>query len=263
MPLNSIADVIDAIDVIVKECEASQSRAGYFAALYKRMTIAVNEGIANGMFEDGARMEKLDICFAQRYLSARQCYQQHQPCSASWQCAFDEACDAHLTVIQHLLLGINTHINLDLAIAAAQVCPGNAINALENDFNNINNIIASLMDDIQSCLEQVWLPMRMMNRLANKQEQAILNFNIGVARKTAWSNAVFLAQINDAQKQNYIHQMDAMVKVLAQKIQSPGMVASLMIQAIRASEYDDVAKTIRLIDTTVVNSVMLKQPFEF
>jgi hypothetical protein len=253
MQLNNIAEVITAINVIVQECETTQNRAGYFAALYKRMTIAISEGIANGAFEDGVRMEKLDICFAERYLNAWQCYRQHQPCSASWQCAFDSTKDNHLTVIQHLILGINTHINLDLAIAAAQVCPGDAIQALEKDFNSINNIIASLVDDIQSCLEQGWLPMRVLDRLANRQEQGILNFSIGVARKTAWSNAVFLAQMNKAGQENYIHQMDTMVKVLAQRIQSPGPVASLMLKAIRAAENDDVARTIRLIDTTVVN----------
>lgn len=252
MPLNNIADVTAATDTIVKECEHTQNRAGYFAALYKRMTMAVQEGITKGAFEDGARMEKLDMCFAQRYLSAWQCYQQHQPCSASWQCAFDATGNQHLTVIQHLILGINTHINLDLAIAAAQVCPGNAIQALEKDFNNINNIIASLVDDVQSCLEQVWLPMRVLDHLANKQEQGILNFSIGVARKTAWSNAVFLAQLSETEQQDYIHQMDTMVKVLAQKVEAPGLVASLMLKTIRAAEYDDVARTIRLIDTTVV-----------
>src|SRR3954468_11441078 len=126
MPLNTITDVFAAIDAIVKECEVTQNRAGYFAALYKRMTIAVSEGIKNGAFDGGVRMEKLDMCFAQRYLSAWQCYRQHQPCSASWQCAFEAMNNnSHLTVIQYLILGINTHINLDLAIAAAQVCPGN------------------------------------------------------------------------------------------------------------------------------------------
>ena len=253
MQLNNIAEVITAINAIVQECEATQNRAGYFAALYKRMTIAVSEGIVNGAFEDGARMEKLDMCFAERYLSAWQCYRQHQPCSASWQCAFNAINDNHLTVIQHLILGINTHINLDLAMAAAQVCPGNSIQSLEKDFNSINNIIGSLVDDIQRCLEQVWLPMRVLDHLANRQEQGILNFSIGIARKTAWSNAVFLAQMNKAEQENYIHQMDTMVKALAQRIESPGPVASLMIKAIRAAEYDDVARTIRLIDTTVVN----------
>ena len=253
MPLNTIANVIAAIDAVVQECIATQNKEGYFAALYKRMTIAVNEGICEGAFEDGARMEKLDVCFAERYLQAWQCYGHQQPCSASWQCAFDSTKSNHLTVIQHLILGINTHINLDLAIAAATVCPGNAIHALEKDFNNINNLIASLVDDIQCCLEHVWFPMRIIDRVANRGEQAVLNFSINVARKAAWSNAVYLAKANKADQQHYIYEMDTMVKLLAQKIQSPGCFISLLLRAIRAAEYDDVRRTIKLIDTTVVN----------
>jgi len=253
MPLNTIADVIIAIDAVVQECMATQNKEGYFAALYKRMTIAVSEGIANGAFEDGARMEKLDVCFAERYLSAWQCYNQKSPCSASWQCAFDATNNNRLTVIQQLILGINTHINLDLAIAAATVCPGNAIHALEKDFNNINNIIASLVDDFQSCMEQVWFPMRLLDRVANKEEHAVLNFSVGVARKVAWNNAVLLAQSTEANRQHYIHQMDTIVKLLAQRIQSPGLLLSLLLRLIRTAEYGDISRTIKLINTTVVN----------
>jgi hypothetical protein len=41
-------------------------------------------------------------------------------------------------------MGINTHINLDLAIAAALTSPGTAIYSLEKDFNKINDVISSL-----------------------------------------------------------------------------------------------------------------------
>ena len=49
---------------IVEQCEATKNKAGYFAALYKRMTVAVINGINANQFEDGARMDKLDtaIC---------------------------------------------------------------------------------------------------------------------------------------------------------------------------------------------------------
>jgi hypothetical protein len=70
MAPRTITEVIAAIDEIVRLCEQKRNRAGYFAALYKRMTIAVGEGIRANAFEDGARMERLDVVFAQRYLSA-------------------------------------------------------------------------------------------------------------------------------------------------------------------------------------------------
>jgi hypothetical protein len=253
MQLQNIDDVINAITQIVQDCEVRNDRAGYFAALYRRMTIAVKEGINNGTFEDGKRMEQLDICFAQRYLSAWQCYNNRQTCSESWQFAFDSCLVESATVIQQLLLGINTHINLDLAIAAATVAPGNKINNLQNDFNHINNVIASLVDDVQQCLAEVWFPMRWLNKISNKQEKAVLNFSIDKARAVAWANAVALSKMNEDQQGVYIGEMDNMVKLIAQKILSPGWFVSLLLKMIRATEYDNVARTTKLIDTTVVN----------
>ncbi|MEO8117494.1 MAG: DUF5995 family protein, partial [Bacteroidota bacterium] len=140
----TIQDIINDLTTIVLQCETSGNKAGYFAALYKRMTVAVLENINAGNFEDGPRMEKLDVVFAQRYLNAYSAYFSQQPCSLSWKNAFDASMDNSLIVLQHLLLGINTHINLDLAIAAAEVAPGNSIYAMHNDFNKINSLISSL-----------------------------------------------------------------------------------------------------------------------
>ena len=87
--------------------------------------------------------------------------------------------------MQHLLLGINTHINLDRAIAAAEVAPDNCIHALQNDFNKINSLISSLTDDIQECLCEVWAPMRMLMKIANGKQIAVLNFSIDKAREAS------------------------------------------------------------------------------
>ena len=183
MPLNTIDDVVTALTLIVKNCEQARSRSGYFAALYKRMTIAVKEGIAAGSFDNGARMEKLDVNFASRYINAYEAYSKNEACSTSWKYAFDSCVNESLTVIQQLILGVNTHINLDLAIASAITAPGNAIYDLEKDFNRINDVIASLFDDVQQSLEEVWLPMKLLKRIGHTQQTDVLNFSIGAARK--------------------------------------------------------------------------------
>ena len=41
MQINNIQEVVNALIQIVHDCESSKNKAGYFAALYKRMTIAV------------------------------------------------------------------------------------------------------------------------------------------------------------------------------------------------------------------------------
>ena len=192
MQIQNIQDVIDQLTQITEKCKASQNRAGYFATLYKRMTVAVRDGINANQFEDGGRMEKLDIIFAQRYLDAYSAYYAKQPCSHSWQLAFDCCTDNSLIVLQHLLLGINTHINLDLAIASAEVAPGDSIHALQNDFNRINSSISSLINDIQECLCEVWAPMRMLMKITDGKQMAVLNFSIDKAREASWASAVHL-----------------------------------------------------------------------
>lgn len=84
--------------------------------------------------------------------------------------------------MQHLLLGVNTHINLDLAIATATVAPGNSIYALHNDFNKINDLISSLMDDIEESLCKVWMPMRLLLKATDGKQDAVLNFSVEKAR---------------------------------------------------------------------------------
>ena len=55
-PVTHIEEVIAAIQDIIEWSKANASRLGYFAALYKRITIAIKTAIADGGFENGPRM---------------------------------------------------------------------------------------------------------------------------------------------------------------------------------------------------------------
>lgn len=78
---NSIAEVISHLDTVIAWSKQHQSRIGYFATLYRKMTIAVQEGIGNYSFTDGTRMERLDVNFANRYLQAWEAYINKKKCS--------------------------------------------------------------------------------------------------------------------------------------------------------------------------------------
>src|SRR5688500_14529012 len=121
MQAKTLNEVITCLDTIIDDCIRAKSRMGYFACLYRKMTVAIRDAIVNNVFADAARMEKLDVYFANRYLDAYDQYSSGQNPTVSWQTAFDAAAADQLTVLQHLLLGINAHINLDLGIAAAKV----------------------------------------------------------------------------------------------------------------------------------------------
>ena len=144
MPVQTIDDVVSALDAIVQQSYDNASRLGYFAALYRRVTCAVRDGITNGRFQNGPLMEKLDVVFASRYLDALATFQSGGTATRSWMLAFRGCDDANLLILQQLLSGMNAHINLDLGIAAAQTCPGDQLPQLKPDFDEINAVLAEL-----------------------------------------------------------------------------------------------------------------------
>jgi len=87
----------------------------------------VKEGIASGHFDDGPRMEQLDVAFAKRYLDACRIYRENKAVQESWKRAFMLSDQYWPIVLQHLLMGINAHINLDLGIAATEISKGKNI----------------------------------------------------------------------------------------------------------------------------------------
>ena len=58
------------LDEIIAWARSSGSRLGFFPSLYRKMTIGVRDGVADGAFDDGPRMERLTVNFANRYFAA-------------------------------------------------------------------------------------------------------------------------------------------------------------------------------------------------
>lgn len=243
----TVEDVIQSLDAIIQQSITANSTLGYFASLYRRMTAAVLEGIRKGKFEDGPRMARLDVLFADRYLQAYEQHRLRQPTTQAWHIAF-EACRLNqITVMQHLILGINAHINLDLGIAAAQTCPGKAIWKLEKDFMAINGVIASLTRTVQDELTQVWFPMRWLDRVTGNVDDDLVNFSIGVAREEAWRVATELAFMAPPQQQAYIRQLDDRIAGLARLIEKPAFLEEAILRLVRMTEIKEPRKVIAIL----------------
>src|SRR5204862_7779374 len=102
-PARTVAAVIPRLDPISARAREEESRLGYFATLYRNATVEVKRGIAQGRFEDGARMERLDVSFATRYLRALAASEQNEPTPMCWAAAFRAATEWPPVVLQHLL----------------------------------------------------------------------------------------------------------------------------------------------------------------
>ncbi len=243
-PVSTIDDVLDQLTDIIDRSHRRKSRLGFFSALYRRVTIAVKQGIADGRFEDGERMAQLDVRFANRYLEAYHAYfTGHRP-TESWRVAFEAAARPKYIILQHLLLGINAHINLDLGIAAAQTAPGDSLPALENDFNAINKILASLVDEVQDEIASVSPAIKWLDRTGGRTDEEIVNFSMQVARREAWNFAQHLALLNKTQQADAIKQRDRETVAIARLVTDPGWLAKIGLWLVRRRESQDVPQII-------------------
>ena len=223
MPARTIDEVIAQLDEVIARSRRERSRLGYFALLYRNVTVKVKEGIQAGVFEDAARMERLDVIFANRYLDAYECYRRGAQTSKCWLASFRAADSWFPIVLQHLLLGMNAHINLDLAIAAAEVAPGDQIEGLKHDFERINDILSALIGDVQDRLSRISYYMTIVDRFGGRTDEAIVNFSINRAREASWRMAVRLAKMSPEEREREIEEIDARVALLARLIQYPGI----------------------------------------
>lgn len=247
--INSIDQVIALLDEIVSESERNNNPLGYFAALYRNVTIKVKEGIQTNFFEDGARMEKLDVIFAKRYLDAYYSWQKNEAVTKSWQKTFELSTNYWPIVLQHLLLGMNAHINLDLGIAAAEVSKNKNINDLENDFNKINEILSSLVNDVQNDLAEMWPTLKKILQKTKKVDDFMVDFSMELARDGAWKFAQAFSVTPENQIENFLQERDKKVAEKADLITNPGFVASFIFKIIRLGEKGSVEKRIRQMAT--------------
>lgn len=240
----TIDEVLARLDEELDGARRTGSRLGYFAALYRGVTAEVRAGIHAGRFEDGARMERLDVVFAGRYLAALDAHRAGRPVSRSWVAAFEAAESPFLIVLQHLLLGINAHINLDLGVAAAETAPGGRLGPMRQDFDAINDILCSMIDDVQDRLARVSKWMTVLDRTGCRTDEEVMHFSINQARACAWAAAERLSPLGEAERRRAVEALDHDAARLARLVRHPGVTYSAANLLVRLSERGSVAQII-------------------
>jgi uncharacterized protein DUF5995 len=247
IPARTIDEVIRQLTEVIDFSRQKGSRLGYFAALYRKVTARVKDGIKQGFFEDGPRMERLDVLFANLYLEALENRYLGKPTPRSWRTSFETAFHWWPIVLQHLLLGINAHINLDLGIAAARACPGESLSGLKTDFDRINQILATLVSSVENELEMVWPMLHLLDQVAGKTDEAVINFSMEKAREHAWDVAVRLAPLGIEDQASQVGLIDAETDLIGQAIRHPGVLIGTVLCPIRLGERYSVSQIIDIL----------------
>lgn len=248
-PAATIDEVIAQLETVIAWCKTNNSRAGYFAMLYYCVTCRVKKGIQNNEFENGPRMERLDVLFANRYLQAWHDWRSGGKPTASWAIAFKATAEVPGIVLQHLLLGINAHINLDLGIATVETVNGQPLDGIQKDFNAINTLLASMIGATKECLTQINPLMYLLKLQKGNLDDLLVQFSIDEARKGAWAFATLLSGTSGADYNACISARDSKIAELAQNLAYPDSgLLRFTVKIIRLFEHKDIEKNICSLD---------------
>lgn len=239
----TVDEVITALDAIVDTAVRDGDRIGYFAALYRQVTVRVHEGIKTGFFDDPERMARLDVEFANRYLDAVDTFRRAGRPTRSWHTTFEAARRWRPLILQHLLVAINAHINLDLGIATATTAPGDSLHALRRDFERVNEILAAIVAEVQRNLVEVSPWLGWLDRIGGRSDDEVVRFSIVVARAEAWRFATELAPLPQDAWPAAISARDARVARLADSVLHPGFLSTGLL-VIRIRESSDVRRVL-------------------
>lgn len=244
-PAKTIDEVIERLDRIIDAAIAANNPLGIFAYVYRMTTEAVRDAIRAKAFEDNERLERFDIHFAGFYIDAFERFQAGKPYPMAWKVAFETGHE-RLTILQHIMLGMNSHINYDLGIAASSLFPGGMINDFRNDFMKVNDIITGLTDKLQDKMSGVSPLMFLLDWAGLRKDEVVINFSIVKAREQGWNFARNLATAGEEEKLARMQVTDQLVMDLGNILRHPpGRIAPFLLRTIARFEQKNLEKIIK------------------
>jgi len=204
---------IDHMLALLDGWEKAGDQRRIFLGCYSQMTGNMLKAIQAGEFHDNAWVMELLEHFADYYFKALQAYEQ-QPARAPsvWQIAFEAARDSHVHVLQHLMLGINAHINFDLVFALEDVLhaewvglsPRQRMERYE-DHCRVNEVIARTLDAVQDSIVERFAPkMDLIDDGMGRVDEWLASKVISIYRDRVWQMAVERLQAQNESEREII-----------------------------------------------------------
>jgi hypothetical protein len=171
-------------------------RRGPFLVIYSRVTAAVGRAIDDGAFVDPDWVDRYLVAFADLYRRALSCYETGRLAALAdpWQVAFEAAERGDCLVAQDAVLGINAHVNYDLALALAEVGVDPARADKYADHCAVNATLRRLVDEVQTRLAERYAPgLATVDESLGRVDEAVSFLALAEGRDSAWRVATALA----------------------------------------------------------------------
>jgi hypothetical protein len=223
--LATLDDVIGALAALEARHVAHRDRRAVFVTVYMMMSQEMRRRIERGAFRDNEWVRRYTIAFANLYFAAHENFDSGRDVPKAWRIAFDTAGRGEALVTQDLLLGINAHINHDLALALDEVSIEPDRAARLADHSSVNEVLEALTDDVGRRVSDLYARgLAGVDACAGTLDEAVSNFSMTVARAGAWESAVALANARaDVERRGIRRMLDLRSAAMARLILAPNL----------------------------------------
>ena len=209
----SYRTVTEHMQALIAHWEAHSDRRCIFLDCYCRMTSNMQAALTAQRFHDQEWVGRLLHRFAAYYFEALDAYEGangHSP--VVWQLTHDVALQEEASVLQHLLLGVNAHINYDLALALRDLLSPEwdtlspaARQLRYEDHLLVNQIIAETIDAVQDKVIERHDPgLDLIDRLLGPVDERAIAHIITRWRDDVWETACTLLEAENQEEQEQI-----------------------------------------------------------
>jgi hypothetical protein len=229
----SVEDVLKMLARCLETARAENTAEGYFPLLYSWETKDIATAADQCVFDAPDEARRMIVVFSNRYFEARRQFRAGEPTPKAWGLTFRTGRSSSALVVQHLLLAINAHINVDLPAAAAEV------GMSWTDYSRVDAILAKGVARIQNALNRTTFVLRLVDLFAGDFDEMFTSWSLQAARRHAFELARRLRAAPEADKPRLIAEADETAYALGERLLNPPLRDRLLIAAISLTERNE------------------------
>lgn len=195
-PYADVGEARRRLQELLATFKLRNDRRAVFLSIYTEMTDAVARRVEQDTFADPSWVAEYLVAFANLYRKAVHDYELGDLSSLAdpWQLAFEATEESDSLVLQDAMLGVNAHINYDLALAVDEAGIGPDRESKYEDHCRITDVIADIIDDAQDLLIDSYGAenLDLVDESLGQLDEQFSVLTIDQCRDSAWRTAIAL-----------------------------------------------------------------------
>jgi hypothetical protein len=243
MAYESVADVASGLAMVEEHCLPRRDRRGIFATAYLLITGSIAAALDAGRFEDEVWTRRYLVGFGNLYRGALFAWESGRVAGipTAWRLSFEAARNGTGLVIQHLVLGINAHINHDLALALAEAGLDPDREMRYRDHVRVNEVLEEATPALKEVVSTKYAPLlQRVDWISGRLDDDLARFSIPTAREHAWKFAsAYVAARGATERALLVRGLDEQSAALARLTLSRPTRHPILLRTVRTLEWVD------------------------